>query len=112
MRRRQFITLLGGGAAAVCFSSALAQQPGRVWQIGILHGIPPEASTGVAAFRQRLSGLGYLEGQNTTIEYRWSDQADRLLLLAAGLTEMKVDIMLVMAQRPRPPSRRRERFRL
>src|SRR5262249_14032936 len=93
-RRRELITLLGG-AAAVWFSSALAQHPGRVWQIGILHGRPTEASTGVAAFRQRLSELGYLEGQNTTIEYRWSDQADRLSLLAAALTEMKVDIIVV-----------------
>jgi putative tryptophan/tyrosine transport system substrate-binding protein len=93
-RRREFITLLGG-AAAVCFGSALAQQPGRVWRIGILHGVPPEASIGVAAFRQRLGELGYLEGQNTTIEYRWSDQADRLPLLAAALIEMKVDIIVV-----------------
>ena len=94
MRRRTFITLVGG-AATVCFGSALAQQPGRVWRIGILHGVPPEASIGVAAFRQRLSELGYLEGQNTAVEYRWSDQADRLPLLAAALTEMKVDIIVV-----------------
>jgi ABC-type uncharacterized transport system substrate-binding protein len=94
LKRREFITLLGG-AAAVCFGSALAQQPDRVWRIGILHGVPPEASIGVAAFRQRLSELGYVEGQNTTIEYRWSDQADRLPLLAAALTEMKVDIIVV-----------------
>jgi len=94
MRRRTFITLVGG-AATVCFGSALAQQPGRVWRIGILHGVPPEASIGVAAFRQRLGELGYVEGQNSTIEYRWSDQADRLPLLAAALTEMKVDIIVV-----------------
>src|SRR5262249_8391383 len=93
-RRREFITLLGG-AAAVCFGSALAQQPSRVWRIGILHGVPQEASGGVAAFRQRLGELGYLEGQNTTIEYRWSDQADRLPLLTAALTDMKVDIIVV-----------------
>jgi len=93
MNKREFITLIGG-AAAVCFGSALAQQPHRVWRIGILHGLPQD-STGVAAFRQRLSELGYLEGQNTAIEYRWSDQADRLSLLAAALTEMKVDIIVV-----------------
>jgi len=50
---------------------------------------------GVAAFRQRLSELGYLEGQNTTIDYRWSDQADRLPLLAAAQTERKVHIIVV-----------------
>src|SRR5262249_3066280 len=61
LNRRALITLLGG-AAAVCFGSALAQQPGRVWRIGILHGVPQDASIGVAAFRQRLGELGYLEG--------------------------------------------------
>jgi len=94
MRRREFITLIGG-AATVCFGSALAQHPGRVWRIGLLHGVPPEASIGFAAFRKRLGELGYIEGQNSTIEYRWSDQADRLPLLAAALIEMKVDIIVV-----------------
>ena len=94
MNKREFITLIGG-AAAVCFGSALAQQPDRVWRIGILHGVPAEASLGVSAFRQRLGELGYTERQNSIIEYRWSDQADRLSLLAAALTEMKVDIIVV-----------------
>src|SRR5262245_40190855 len=94
MKRRAFIALFGGAAAAWPLA-ARTQQPNRVWRIGILHGVPQEASLGVAAFRQRLGELGYLEGQNTTIEYRWSDQADRLSLLAAALTEMKVDIIVV-----------------
>src|SRR5262249_29829485 len=94
MRRREFIALLGS-AAAVCLGRAVAKEASRVWRIGILHGVPQEASGGVAAFRQRLGELGYLEGQNTTIEYRWSDQADRLPLLAAALTDMKVDIIVV-----------------
>src|SRR6185437_3417406 len=76
MRRREFITLIGG-AATVSFRSALAQHPGRVWRIGLLHGVPSEASIGYAAFRKRLGELGYVEGQNSTIDYRWSDQADR-----------------------------------
>jgi hypothetical protein len=43
----------------------------------------------VAAFRQRLGELDYIEGQNTIIDYRWSDQLDRLPSLAAALTELQ-----------------------
>jgi putative ABC transport system substrate-binding protein len=93
VRRRDFIAL-GGAAATACFGAALAQQPGRVWRIGVLHGVPLEASIGVAAFRRRLGELGYVEGQNSVIEYRWSDQVDRLTSLAAALTELKVDIIV------------------
>jgi putative tryptophan/tyrosine transport system substrate-binding protein len=57
-------------------------------------GAPMQASLGVAAFRQRVSKLGYVEGQNSVIEYRWSDQLDDVPLLAAALTEMKVDVIV------------------
>ena len=93
MKHRDFLGLVG--VAIACLGVSFAQQPSRIWRIGILHGVPEEASLGVAAFRQRLSELGYLEGQNTAVEYRWSDQADHLSLLAAALTEMKVDIIVV-----------------
>ena len=93
MRRRDFIAL-GGALATACFGVAIAQQPGRVWRIGVLHGVPLEASAGVAAFRRRLDELDYVEGQNSVIEYRWSDQVDRLTSLAAALTELKVDIIV------------------
>ena len=91
--RRKFITLLGGTAAAWPLV-VHAQQPSRVWRIGILHGVPAEASVGVLAFRQRLGELGYIEGQNSIIEYRWSDQMDLLPALAAALTELKVDVIV------------------
>jgi putative ABC transport system substrate-binding protein len=52
------------------------------------------ASLGVSAFRQRLGKLGYIEGQNSIIDYRWSDQMDRLPALAAALTELKVDVIV------------------
>ena len=53
LKRRDFITLLGGAAAWPL--AARAQQPSRIWRIGILHGIPSEVSMGVAAFRKRLA---------------------------------------------------------
>src|SRR5689334_21612522 len=93
MKRREFITLVGGAAAWPL--AARAQQPGRIWRIGILHGLPPEVSTGFAAFRQRLGQLGYVDGQNIIVDYRWADQVDRLASLAAALAEMKVDIIVV-----------------
>src|SRR5215831_6963341 len=92
MRRREFWGLVG--VAIACFGVSFAQQPSRVWRIGILHGVPKEASLGFAAFRKRLSELGYVEGQNSVFEYRWSDQIDELPSLAAALTEMKVDVIV------------------
>jgi ABC-type uncharacterized transport system substrate-binding protein len=92
MKRRDFLGL--AGAAIACLDVSIAQQPSRVWRIGVLHRVPKEASIGFAAFRQRVSELGYLEGQNSVIEYRWSDQMDDLPSLVAALTEMKVDVIV------------------
>jgi len=92
MTRRHFFCLVG--AAITCCFVAIAQQPSHVWRIGVLHGVPKEASLGVAAFRRRLGELGYVEGQNFIIEYRWSEQMDDLYTLAAALTELKVDIIV------------------
>jgi len=95
MRRREFIALLGSAAAiAELPLQTLAQQLAGVRRIGILHGVPKEGSLGVAAFLQRLSELGYVEGQNTVIEYRWSDQIDDLPSLAAALTKMNLDAIV------------------
>jgi putative ABC transport system substrate-binding protein len=72
MRRRHFITLLGG--AAVWPLAARAQQPERVRRIGVLLAIPaddPETKARITAFQQGLRQLGWVDGSNLRIEYRW-----------------------------------------
>src|SRR5262245_58415494 len=67
LKRRGFITLLGG--AAVWPLAARAQQP-KVWRIGVLAPVPPTPAT-LSAFRDGLRGRGYVEGQNLSIDVRW-----------------------------------------
>jgi putative tryptophan/tyrosine transport system substrate-binding protein len=94
MRRRAFITLIGGVAAWPL--GARAQQPGRLPRIGILWPNPLAASGHlVAAFRQGLTDLGYVEGQNMTIDFRSAEgMVERLPDLAAELVRLPVDVIL------------------
>ena len=101
MRRREFVTLIGG--AATWPLAARAQQPqGRVATIGWLGSFSSETSRPLlAAFHQGLKEIGYVEGQNVTIEYRWADnQYARLPEQAADLVRRHVDLIVAAGGEP------------
>jgi putative ABC transport system substrate-binding protein len=93
--RREFITTVAGGLLAVPLA-ARAQQPAKVARIGFLatHS-PAETANHLEAFRQGLRDLGYVEGRNIAIEYRWAEgRVERFPDFAVELVGLKVDVIV------------------
>jgi putative tryptophan/tyrosine transport system substrate-binding protein len=100
IRRREFITLLGGAAAAWPLA-ARAQQP-KLPVVGFLHGESlNERRDRLPAFHRGLAELGYAEGRNVTIEYRWAEgRIDRLPALAEELVRLPVSVIAIPGSTP------------
>jgi putative tryptophan/tyrosine transport system substrate-binding protein len=94
VKRRKFITLLGGAAAWPI--AARAQQPGKLPTVGLLvPGTPSSHGQAVAAFVQRLRELGWIDGRTVAIEYRYAEgRADRAAEIAAEFVRLKVDVIV------------------
>ena len=100
MKRREFITLLGGAAVAWPLV-ARAQQPERMRRVGVLMGSAesdPDCQARLAAFRQALREQGWTEGGNLRIDYRWTvTDLDRMRAFAAELLGLRPDVILAHA---------------
>jgi putative tryptophan/tyrosine transport system substrate-binding protein len=94
MRRREFIALLGSAAASWPLA-AHAQQPGRMWRIGLIAHSPFDKKS-ADAFREVFRELGYVEGQNFIVEPRYAEgKAERFREFAEEMVRLKVDIIIV-----------------
>ena len=110
MRRREFITLLGGAGALPFAAHAQQRSMPVIGFLGYDRGAPA-----VAAFSQGLRELGDTEGRNIRIEYRWAEgKPERFTALAAELVALKVNAIMSAGVHspPSPPSERRQPFPL
>ena len=98
MRRREFITLVGGAAAAWPLAARAQQREHR--RVGVVLGFTesdPEGEVQISTFRQELRTLGWIEGQNIRIDYRYpTDQPERIRALGAELLALSPDLIVSM----------------
>jgi putative ABC transport system substrate-binding protein len=101
IQRRKFLAALGGAAAAWPLA-ARAQQPTKLPTVGYLGGAGPAADgQRVASFVQQLRELGWIEGRNVTIEYRWAEgRPEQMAEIAAEFLRLKVDVIFTWATPP------------
>jgi putative ABC transport system substrate-binding protein len=97
VRRREFITLIGGAAAA--WPLVARAQQAAMPVIGLLSPRSPAVDASlISVIRQGLNDTGFVEGQNVALDYRWADgQYDRLTALAADLVHRKVAVIVALS---------------
>ena len=104
MRRRDFITLIGGGAAWPL--TAHAQQAGKMYRVGVLGAGLDVITPQRQAFEQGLREEGFVEHRNLIFEYRFAEgDLERLPAMAAELVELNVDVIVVMGPAPMQPAK-------
>ncbi len=90
-----------GGAAFLASTSAMPQTPSRIRRIGVLSGIAaedPDAPLRIAAFRSGLAALGWMEGQNAVVEYRWAaGDLDKMAVFAKQLIDFQADVLVAQS---------------
>ena len=108
MRRREFLGVLSGAAAAWPMVARAEQQVGKAYRIGLLtRKTDASVSTQIEAFRQGLRDLGWMEGRNIGIEYRDAEgQGERLPMLAAELVALNVDVIVTVDTPPTQAAKR------
>src|SRR3954469_7478142 len=106
MRRRQFITILGGAAISLSPLPIHAQPSAKLPKLGVLLYSTPRGDPNNEAFYRGMNELGYVEGQNITLEYRFAEgRPERLPELAADLVRLKPDMIFALGGDVAPHAR-------